>query len=400
MAGRDEARRDAGREALRAAGIADEETTPDALIAFAGRTVELDLALIERLAGTPSDAAAVALRTLESAAERSGRKAVVKEARRALYRFGQRGIAVPAPPPAEPATRRTAAPPVEGYVSSIDGRGDRLVWVVRPQRGGGLVVLTAVLNEPGGLRDVAIAELPRKTLRRMERDLQARHGLRMVAADGLYCDALLGEGFARARDAGTPGVGEYPTLRARLLTTEPAPRDPPLADRVVATAAADAADAVARGATLLDAPEFRTWRLERATLAPYLTEIAAARESPLVLSRPQQEDRVRAAMLRAVRELFTGESGSAYRRRLEEMAYYLFATQRRELAVTALATARALAAGSAGGEGIPFFEELTRRSIAVLAEEDAARAHSEAEQSVLIRPGAPTAAGRPRGPLR
>ena len=82
------------------------------------------------------------------------------------------------------------------------------------------------------------------------------------------------------------------------------------------------------------------------------------------------------------------------------MAYYLAATQRRELAVVALETARMLAAGPAGGEGIPFFEEITRRSVALLAEEDAARAKTEAEQSVLIRPGAGGAAARPRGPLR
>lgn len=394
MAGRDEARLDAGREALRAAGVRDDETAPAVLMALAGRGDDLDLALVERLARTPSVEAAAALRTLESAAEHGGSKAVVKEVRRALYRFGQRGIAVPAPPAAEPAPRRAAASPVEGYVSPIDGRGDRLVWVVRPQREGGLVVLTAVLNEPGGLRDVAIAELPRKTLRRMERDLQARHHLRMVPADGAYCDALLAEGFTRARAAGTAGVGEYPTHRARLLTTEPAPRDPPLAARVLATAADDPAAAVARSATLLDAPEFLTWRVERTELAPHLAEIAAARESPLVLSRPQQEERVRAAMLRAVRELFAGDGGAAYRRRLEEMAYYLAVTQRRELAVIALETARALA--GAGGEGIPFFEEITRRSVALLAEEDAARAKTEAEQSVLIRPGA----ARPRGPLR
>src|SRR6185369_6133787 len=87
---------------------------------------------------------------------------------------------------------RPIAPLVEGWVSPVDGRGDRLVWIVRPQREGGLAVLTAVLNEPAGLR-----------------------------------------GFARARAAGTSGVGEYPTFRARLFPTDPAPRDPPLAARVM-----------------------------------------------------------------------------------------------------------------------------------------------------------------------
>ena len=104
---------------------------------------------------------------------------------------------------------------------------------------------------------------------------------------------------------------------------------------------------------------------------------------------------MRAVVARALRELFAEDGAAAYRRRLEEMAYYLDATARRPLAIVALATAQALAASTAGGEGIPFFEELARRSFAVLLEEDAARAREEAQGSVLVRPGAAGAA--PRG---
>lgn len=384
-------------EALRAAGVADDDTDPGRLQPLAGRSADLDLAIVTRLARTPDAAHAAALRAIEDGAARTGWKAVAKEARRALYRFVQRGVAVPDAAPVVATPRLPSTATLEGYLSPIDGRGDRLVWLVRPRREGGLLVLTAVLNEPAGLRDVALAELPRKTLRRMERDLQARHHLRMVEADGAYCDALLGEGFARARAAGTAGIGEYPTYRARLTSAAPAPRDPPLAARILGEGDGEPAASIAAGATLLDEPEFLTWRLERATLAGYLAEVAAARESPLVLSRPQQEERVRAVVARALRELFGGETGAAYRRRLEEMAYVLHATGRRIPALIAWRTARALAASTTGGDGIPFFEELARRAFALFLEEDAARARDEAAGSVLVRPGAPRApAPQPR----
>ena len=390
MAARDDTPRADADELLRAAGVAADDTDPARLLPLAGRDAALDLAIVARLARVADEAHAAALRRVEADAARAGPKAVVKAARRALYLLGQRGVTVPEPERIEPARRLAAPGSLEGYVSAIDGRGDRLIWLVRPQREGGLLVLTAIVNEPAGLRDASLAELPRKTLRRMERDLQASHRLRMVAADGAYCDALLAEGFARARTAGTGGVGEYPTFRARLTSTEPAPRDPPLAARVLGEAGRDVAD----GARLLDELEFTTWRLERPALAAYVAEIAAVRESPLVLSRPQQEERVRAVVARALRELFAEDGGAAYRRRLEEMAYYLDATARRPLAIVALASAQALAASTAGGEGIPFFEELTRRSFAVLLEEDAARAREEAQGSVLVRPGVAGAASR------
>jgi hypothetical protein len=82
-----------------------------------------------------------------------------------------------------------------------------------------------------------------------------------------------------------------------------------------------------------------------------------------------------------------------YRRRLEEMAYYLWASDRRELAAVAAATAAGVARGD---DALPFFSELLRRSVAALMAEDEARTRQEAEGSVLVRPGTPTAAGAPR----
>jgi hypothetical protein len=222
----------------------------------------------------------------------------------------------------------------------------------------------------------------------MERDLQSQHHLRMVPADGRYCDALLAEGFERARASGATGVGEYPAYRTRLTMAAPPARDPSFVAHAFATEPS-VEGLVERGKELLELPEFASWVLERPTLAPYLGEITAAKESPLILSRPQQEERVHAAMTRALRELFAGPGADAYRRRLEEMAYYLHATGRHDPGRIALATSRALATSARGGEGIRFFEEQARRSIAMHVAEDDARAKAEAEQSVLVRPGSP-----------
>ena len=401
MTARDDACLEAGREALRAAGIADDETAPATLLPLAGRSPELDRALVERLGRTPTDDRAVALRALATGAEERGWRAVAKAARRALYLLGQRGVAVPAPPaPSGPALPRALEPALEGYVSAIDGRGDRLVWLVRPRREGGLLVLTSLVNEPGGLRDVAIAQLARKELARMRRDLATRHGLRLVPADGAYCDALLAEAFERARARAVQGIGEYPAYRARMLARPVAPLAPPLATRVLAPDEVASPAAVARSAALLDEPEFASWLVDRAALAPYLEEMTAARESPLLLTRPQQQERIERVIGRALRELFIDTGGAAYRRRLEEMAYYLQASDRPVLAVAAAAAAAALAASTHGGEGIPFFEALVRRSIAAHANEDARRAEREAGSSLLVKPSPALAShpppGRPR----
>jgi len=383
---------ESGRAALRDAGVREDDMTPATLTALAGRSLEVDRAIVERLGRVVDEAHAIALRDLAAGAERRGWKLAVKDARRALYRFSQRGVVPPAAPAAPPTAPRWTASPLEGWLSGIDGRGDRLVWIARPQPGGGLLMLTAILNEPAGLRDVTLAELPRKSLRRMHDDLRARHHVQMQEADGAYCDALVAQGYERARAAGTAeAVGQYPTLRARMTSHPPASLDPPLIARVAPDALTDVA-AAAQGAQLLDEIEFVTWPLERQVLSPYLADIAAARESPLVLSRPQQEERVQAALAVAYRELFGGDRAAVYRRRLEEMAYVLHASGRRDLARAAAATATRLARGD---ESIPFFAELLRRSVAALMAEDEAKARADAEGSVLVRPGSPAARPAP-----
>jgi hypothetical protein len=385
---------DGGRALLREAGVADDEARPEVLVALAGRSAELDLALVGRLAATQGAEQARALRDLATGAEERGWKDVVKETRRVLYRFEQRGVPVPPPPAAKPAPKLESASALEGHLSPIDGRGDRLVWLVRPRREGGLLVMTAVLNEPAGLREIALAEMPRKMLRRMAQDLESRHHLRMVRADAAYCDALLAQGFERARAAGTTGVGGYPADRARLVSGDPAPLEPPLIARVRGGEPLPERETAAEVAALLEQPELATWRLERPILAPYLAELAQARDSPLVLSQGQQDERMRSVIERALHEVFAGDAGAAYRRRLEETAYYLHATGRVDLARAAATSAAALGASQRGGEGVLFLEELTRRSFAALIGEDAAHARAEAESSLIVRPSA----GRARQP--
>jgi len=385
-----------GRAALSAAGVGESETDPGVLLPLAGGSEALDRALVERLGRAPGEDRAAALRELAVGAAQRGWKTAAKDAKRALYRFTQLGIAVPAAPEPAPLAPRFAAPTLEAYVSSIDGRGDRLVWLVRPQREGGLLVLTAIVNEPEGLRDVALAELGRKTLRRMEQDLRAQHGLRMIPIDAAYCDALLAEAYERARAAEVPGIGDYPTCRARMIADAPVPRGEALIERLLSSAELTSPAAIEHATALLGEHEFASWLLEEPVLRPYLDAILAVRDSPLLLSRPQQEDRVEDVVGRALRELFAGSISAAWRRRLEEMAYYLHATDRRQLAVAAAATAHALGTSSVGGQGIPFFEQLTRTSIAALAGAESQRAKEEERDSLIVKPSAATAPPRVR----
>src|SRR5439155_1163237 len=142
----------------------------------------------------------------------------------------QRGVPVPEPPAPAGTPRTPAAPEAEGFLSLFDGRGDRLIWIVRPLPSGGAFLVAAQVNEPEGLRDVSAGEASRKQIRAARQKLEADSDMRLVAADWRTLDALLVEAHARA-GGGTVRERDYLRLRPRLTSEPPRPPAEPAAAR-------------------------------------------------------------------------------------------------------------------------------------------------------------------------
>jgi hypothetical protein len=361
-------------------GIATDASV-DALRAVAGRDVAADLAIAARL-GAHADATSVdALLALE--ASRSD-KLLHKEVRRSLYRLEQRGIAVPHAAPSPPVTL-AIAPALEGYVSAVDGRGDQLVWLIKP-RSPGVAHLFAVINDPDGLREVELSETTRKALRGAQQELASRHDLRMVEADWRYCDSLIDRAFHWATEKGHPITGDYRGFRAQL-TKEPVHEvQSPVRMRLDVEAVRADARLLTESATLLEEKELRTWFFDRDQLQRYLDEAQQIKESPLVLNPAQQQERLRVVIERAVEELFGGDMRLSWVRRFDAMAYFFHATGRVEAAKHALAVALALECSTRGGRDISFCETLVRSSLAAFLQMEEQRQQEEAKTSLVVTP--------------
>jgi hypothetical protein len=360
-------------------GAAD--AAPAALTAWIGRAPAADLAIAHRLGGLASDDSLRALEQLGQSAD----KLVRKEVKRSRYRLEQRGVAVPEPP-AAPAPAPVLVPDLEGYVSPIDGRGDQLVWLVKP-RPGGLAHLFAMINDPDGLREVDLNVITRKALKALRAELAEKHEMHFVEIDWRYADFLIHRAFGWARARNTPMNGDYPALRTQLLK-EPAPDDLP--PRVLARldAAVVRADPglLAASAELLHEKEFRTWFLGPDDARPYLEEMAQIKESPLVLNKLQQHDRFDAVIDHAVGDRFGGALRESYVRRLYAMAYIFAATKRDVRARQAVAVALALADPATNARTIPFCEQLVGGSLAAWVEAAAAEEAERAKGSLVVTP--------------
>ena len=347
-----------------------------------GQNADADLALAALLGDVQTAESAQFLVSWE---EKATDKRLRKEISRAIYRLSQKGIQADRP---EKETGKSILTPLEpeGYLSPMDGRGDRLVWIVKSRVGGGLHFLSSLINEPEGMRYIEGTESSRKVLRQALQDLRENRGLPMIEVPWQYCDSLMNEGYERAKAQDKKEVESYLAARSHLLSTPAEPQTVPLPDSLDRDAIAADENLLATSIQLAEEPEMQRWLFDAEQAKPYVEKITNAQESPLVLNQHQQKDRVADVIKEAVADLFSGESGQAYARRLEEVALHLAETERLESAKRALAISLALQKEGANGSDIPFCEGLVQQSIGMHYTEEKQQEQEESKGSLIMKP--------------
>jgi hypothetical protein len=371
---------------LQAAGerrLAEWGVTPNAdvgaLAALLHREPAADIAIAHRLGAIASAESVAALADLE---RDTTDKQVRREVKRARYRLQQRGVESATPAPPTPPATPLLATPIEGYISPLDGRGDQLVWMIKPQPGGALHFFS-VINDPDGLREVALHVVTRKALKSLRGELERRHEVRLVAVDWHYADFLVRRAFDWARAHAARMDGDYPALRAQL-SRQPAPTERPVLPVTDAPSADDAA-ALAASADLLGEPELRTWFRPLEELQPYLEEMAGVRDSPLVLNEMQQQERFETIIQHAIDGLFGGALRDTWVRRFAEQGVYFAASRRPARAAQARAASAALAREVAPHE-VPICQQLVRASLALHFQLAMQREQERQQTSLVVSP--------------
>jgi hypothetical protein len=364
------------------ARLQDQSLTMAEIEARIGQDPAADVALAVLLGDYPTQEAAQVLIAWE---QKPSAKSLRREIHRSLYKLSQKGVRTERP--AQEQTRPVLTPiEPEGYLSSMDGHGDRLVWLIKPKVGGGLHYLSALVNEPEGMRYVEGAEVTRKGFRLMRQDLSDRHQITMLEAPWRYCDALMSEGYERATAREGKEVESYPALRSHLISTPAQPVAVPLPANLDPEAITADESLLATSVQLFEEPQLQRWLLNHDQAHAYIDQIAQAQESPLVLNRYQQQDRIQTIIEKAISEVFSAENSLSYARRLEEVTLHLAASGRLEAAKRALAVALALKRSERGGKGIPFCEELVRQSIAMHYHEERQQEQEESQGSLIMKP--------------
>ncbi|HTM07282.1 MAG TPA: hypothetical protein VL754_02720 [Verrucomicrobiae bacterium] len=373
-----------GLERLRQAGIDAPNVsgvTSDSITRLLGQHPESDLAIAFLLGRLAVADAVDALLAIEKTATS---KELKREARRSLFKLEQRGLTVHRAEAAEREKQPVlgAGPDIEGYLAVIDGAGDRLVWLARPRAGGGLQLLQAMVSDRRGLLRSGGAAIKRKDLRAQAEEIRKDRGIAMTPVPWEYADAIVYEAYEQAKAQGQ-STAQFSSMRAAFNPMKPKEAPHPVYGRLNRQEA-QGEDWRALSRRLLDEPEFRFWILDEDWIKPYRERVAQAQESRLVLNEAQKEERIGAIIREAAREIFSGESGRVFKRRMEDMALCLLQSSRKTAALSAFAVALKLEEGDIGLLDISFLTGLVQKSLAFYITQD--KQKSDEEPSLIVKP--------------
>jgi hypothetical protein len=288
-------------------------------------------------------------------------RAVKKAARRAAFRFEQRGIFVPAPPGTDEAALRPVAGEKDkpfAFLTSFDGLGARGVVLGVPAPAGGIDMGFAFASDEEGILHFAGGSLGRKRALAAKDDFLDRFQ-HIIPASPEHAATVL-ERAHRARPDG-PGSAEYLEMRPWILDRFKLLESPPVYGHIPLSEVKGRPFTATMAARLLEHEVLADWLIAPVPARSLAEKIHEVREGRIYLTEDQQTRRGEDLKLQWIREYFDQAARERMRTRLEETAYLLLLRDDQESASLACTAALSLTEGEPGLEEHPFLLVLTEK---------------------------------------
>jgi hypothetical protein len=341
-----------------------------------GRLAELMVAVSDRRIG----------KLLQRMFEVTQDKKVRKIIKRSLYRLKSKGVTVEEILPDKKSSilRPFQGDPKEGFASSIDFLGSRLLWLVIPHPGRGSTVLHGIVSDRKGIVDFSRDEMTKKVFKSFFGEVQGKNPFPFVDMEPSYVAYLFTQAYLLNLDRKENPPEDYLHAKSEIESVKKDYARPLIHYALLPDEIVECDQILRKGGDLLKADLFSSWRIEEEQIRPYADEVWEAEQSKIVLNPTQKEVRFQGIYQKALTELFSGERKILYQRRLEEMAYVLFKLGRREEAKISLSVAMDLEKPLNPIQPNPFLLQLVTKSIFSLLAE--AYEKKSKEVSLIVKP--------------
>ncbi len=339
--------------------------------------------LAEQLANLPHEVTARILRRmLEGTEEKNVRRSI----KRSLYRLRSKGIlsGEASQGRGRSILRPLQVEPPEGFGTSIDPFGHRLLILVIPHPGRGVTAMYGMASDAQGLINFTGAEMTRREFKGFFENLRGESPLPLVEMEVSYVGFLFSKAYQLTLEkTGTPPQ-DYLHLKNEIEKVKKEYEKPLIYSYLPREEMEGDERWLRKGGDLLKDELFAPWIIEEAKIRPYAESLLEIQESKLFLNQGQKEVQGQEVYLKAMTEIFYGESKRLYQHRLEETAYILHQLGKEEAAKISLSVAVDLEKPLNPIQPNPFLFQLVVKSIYHLLAE--AQEKNEKEPSLIIKP--------------
>ncbi len=360
-----------------------------------GRETDLDSRLLEWLGGQSTERAVeIVQKYMSTVSDREG----VKNAKRALHRLKSKGLEVKAEPDSQQsvgfsmAVESSAPDRAQAYITSVDGQGSRLLWVLWPSMSGGNRLLQAVVEEAGGLMKADLIAVSRKEFRAHLERLRSNPALLMGRIEVQDAARELASAARRSRAQGTELPAAYEEwaelAESAGVSVDADDEEGPahIYERIIEAEVDGRGDLIDAAIELLREPYFSSWAVTGEAVGRAVEEIREAERSTLMIDEEQRQARMQDALRGAVEESFDDETKALYRRRLEAMAGMLWDESGEDAARQALAAAVGFTSVADLFAHHSFARALVHRGVWLLYQEKAREDAAEEKRTGVVRP--------------
>ncbi len=304
------------------------------------------------------------LEILKRLYEKTEQKDILKIIKKTIHALRQKGVDVAEYEPQateEAVFKKITLPEARAFVSSIDGVGDRIVFMIKPVSAHESRVFEIFMSDTSGIRDISSVSIIRKEAEQFIDKLTGEEKVMFVETTPGNACFLVEEAYRINEQAGMVVAGSIAQWRSVFSDTPGQNTQPIIYECLDAAAIENQQSLLSKAEKLFKRVEILVWFIESDEAKEGWMKVKQIKNSPLVLSQVQIEERVREQYRETAQAYFSGKTRALFKRRLEELAYLYNRQGQDEEARLALCAALSLTSDMPPGNN-PFCLSLIKES--------------------------------------
>ncbi|MEI6126335.1 MAG: hypothetical protein WCQ99_07240 [Pseudomonadota bacterium] len=300
----------------------------------------------------------------EEVYKKTNSKDIVKLLKKMAHALKQKGIKVDLPlaeDPRDPVFKKAVLPQPRSFISTIDAEGCRIIFMFMPVTIYETKIFNIMISDLKGIHEIEIINAYRKESRVFINRLLTDKKIEFLETEAAYAAFLVEEACRITEEQGrivSANIAQWKNIFPDLLGAR---KQPLIFDFISAEKLQAHAELSEKKKDLLDETDITFWFVITQEARDNWLKLSTILSSTPVLDDAQKKEKVMELIKNTVHGFFTESRKKIFRRRLEELAYFLYKRGKQEQAATAVAVACSFASQDLQSEQDLFCSEMIRR---------------------------------------